>query len=313
MKQTKSLIILLLAVALVVALTLTACTPTQPTEPSDPEHTCRHLCSTCDKCTDKSCADPVCEDKCQGHGSTGGGDEHKCSKSCPKDGCGKCLDKTCQEEACKQKCPGHTQGGGETPEIPSGSVTVTLLGLGNTVTTNLETAFEWEHDGDYTRTMSPAEASVFYLPYARYTQMGKVMYVYKDGFKLTGWECSAHPGVTHNPGENHPLTQDTTFTAVFVLDLGSTDFDGDFTATQPIDISYWADAIIVRAVIDYRTLTLYDEKGDSVYVITLDIDGNTAFGENGASFTVTLTLDGDTLTISIKRLNSTTVGTFVRQ
>lgn len=33
------------------------------------EHVCGHVCSTCHKCTDKTCADPVCTEKCTGHGS----------------------------------------------------------------------------------------------------------------------------------------------------------------------------------------------------------------------------------------------------
>ncbi len=30
-------------------------------------HVCKHVCETCGKCTDNTCTDPVCADKCQGH------------------------------------------------------------------------------------------------------------------------------------------------------------------------------------------------------------------------------------------------------
>ena len=33
-------------------------------------HTCQHVCTTCNKCTD-TCQDPVCQDKCQGHNQGG--------------------------------------------------------------------------------------------------------------------------------------------------------------------------------------------------------------------------------------------------
>ena len=37
------------------------------TTPPTPTHTCEHVCPTCGKCTDMTCADPACADKCQGH------------------------------------------------------------------------------------------------------------------------------------------------------------------------------------------------------------------------------------------------------
>lgn len=41
-----------------------------------PEHVCKHKCTEpdCGLCTDKSCNNPVCADKCPGHGGSGGGD-----------------------------------------------------------------------------------------------------------------------------------------------------------------------------------------------------------------------------------------------
>ncbi len=35
--------------------------------PQPETHTCKHVCPTCGKCTDSTCTDPVCKDKCQGH------------------------------------------------------------------------------------------------------------------------------------------------------------------------------------------------------------------------------------------------------
>lgn len=105
MKKSTRILTILVAMLLVASLALTAC-DLLPADPTDPEHSCRHLCSTCDKCTDKSCADPVCEQKCQGHGSTGGGgDEHECESKCQT--CDGCLNSDCKEDACKAKCEGH--------------------------------------------------------------------------------------------------------------------------------------------------------------------------------------------------------------
>ena len=33
-------------------------------------HVCGHVCETCGKCTDATCTDPVCAEKCPGHGTT---------------------------------------------------------------------------------------------------------------------------------------------------------------------------------------------------------------------------------------------------
>ena len=30
-------------------------------------HECKHLCATCDKCTDENCEDEACAEKCEGH------------------------------------------------------------------------------------------------------------------------------------------------------------------------------------------------------------------------------------------------------
>ncbi len=37
--------------------------------PQPETHTCKHVCPTCGKCTDATCQDPVCADKCPGHGT----------------------------------------------------------------------------------------------------------------------------------------------------------------------------------------------------------------------------------------------------
>lgn len=40
-------------------------TPEQATTPE--EHVCESVCPLCGKCTDETCTDPVCADKCEGH------------------------------------------------------------------------------------------------------------------------------------------------------------------------------------------------------------------------------------------------------
>lgn len=62
------------------------------------EHECRHVCPECQKCTDITCKDPVCADKCKGH------TKHVCEHVCPV--CGKCLDQTCKNPVCSDKCDG---------------------------------------------------------------------------------------------------------------------------------------------------------------------------------------------------------------
>ncbi len=64
-----------------------------------PAHTCESKCPTCGKCLDSTCTYPACADKCPGHAA------HACESKCPV--CGKCLDKTCTDPACRDKCPGH--------------------------------------------------------------------------------------------------------------------------------------------------------------------------------------------------------------
>ena len=96
-------------IAVILALTVTlgcfaACTPT------DPEHTCQSKCITCGKCTDLTCDEAACADKCQGHSQTP--PAHSCESVCPE--CGKCLDSACTEAACADKCGGHV----DLPEIP---------------------------------------------------------------------------------------------------------------------------------------------------------------------------------------------------
>lgn len=66
-------------------------------DPFNGSHTCESVCPICNKCTDQSCQDPACQDKCQGHGQ-----EHVCESVCPV--CNKCTDQSCQEPACQDKC-----------------------------------------------------------------------------------------------------------------------------------------------------------------------------------------------------------------
>lgn len=193
----------------------------------------------------------------------------------------------------------------------AGNVTVTLNGLDvSGVNHNLE-RFEWNGT---TREMGPAEASRFYLPYG--TLMSTHLSCERSGFVLTGWTCSVHEGVTHAPGSNHPITEDTTFTAQWKLDVGTTTFEGTYTATTALDISAWSgdsDEVFVRAVVAGSKVTLYGADGYSKASNTLTFTGNTATGTLG-TYQLTLTLDGDTLTISVRRGNGEPqIGVFVLQ
>ena len=91
----------------------------KPTPPPPDEHVCGHVCPVegCGKCLDATCTDPVCADKCPGHGTPTPPppDEHVCGHVCPEDGCGKCLDATCTDPVCADKCEGH---GTPTPPPP---------------------------------------------------------------------------------------------------------------------------------------------------------------------------------------------------
>ncbi len=75
--------------------------PASGQEPTPP-HTCQSICETCGKCTDTTCAETVCADKCQGHEPA---PVHTCESLCPT--CGLCLDNTCAETVCADKCQGH--------------------------------------------------------------------------------------------------------------------------------------------------------------------------------------------------------------
>ena len=88
MKKTKIIIALLLVMMMVTSVVLTACQ--QP-------HVCTNVCPTCGKCTNESCTEEVCAEKCEGH--TAG---HTCESKCAT--CGGCLDFACTDPACATKC-----------------------------------------------------------------------------------------------------------------------------------------------------------------------------------------------------------------
>lgn len=91
--RTKLWLLTLLVVVLVSAIALTACNT----------HECKHVCPECGKCTDETCYDPVCSDKCSGHSTPEPG--HQCQHVCHE--CGKCTDTTCIDSECGDKCEGH--------------------------------------------------------------------------------------------------------------------------------------------------------------------------------------------------------------
>ncbi|MBR1954495.1 MAG: hypothetical protein IKC58_00040 [Clostridia bacterium] len=88
MKKTKLIIAVLLAVMMVTSVVLTACQ--QP-------HVCTNVCPICGKCTNESCTEEACAEKCEGHSAA-----HTCESKCPT--CGGCLDFACTDPACATKC-----------------------------------------------------------------------------------------------------------------------------------------------------------------------------------------------------------------
>ncbi len=80
-----------------------------PINGDETPHTCQSVCVTCGKCTNATCAETICAEKCEGHQQT----THNCSSVCPI--CQKCTNTACAETACAEKCAGHNQQGGDTP------------------------------------------------------------------------------------------------------------------------------------------------------------------------------------------------------
>lgn len=194
--------------------------------------------------------------------------------------------------------------------------TVTLTGLGGGKITGVECNLAnigWQGSlaTGFTHEYSPS--SKFYLP-SETAQWSSMPHVARGGFVLQGWQCSEHEGVVHQPGSEHVLTQDVTFTAVWQRDTGTSTFDGSYDATIALDLTQWSQDVYVRAVISGRTLTLYTVSNETYVVQNLTISGNTATGST-AFHNFTITLQGDTLTISVKRGGLATVleGTFVRE
>ena len=191
------------------------------------------------------------------------------------------------------------------------NILVTLTGLNvSGVYSNLEIN-HWEGSCAEGYTQQFTSSYNFYLPNES-SQFISVAYVAREGFVLVGWKCSIHNEI-HAPGSKHALTEDVTFEAQWKLDVGVTDFEGSYTATTPLDLSDWKLGPYVRATVSGRTLTLYDEDGDAK-VVQLSVSGNTATGEQGL-WKYTLTLDGDTLTISVTRgsVGSPIVGVFTKR
>ena len=191
--------------------------------------------------------------------------------------------------------------------------TVTLVGLGGGNITGVETnlgTLGWQGSNAEGFTQDYTPSSKFYLP-GETAQWNGMVHVSRSGFILLGWQCSEH-GVMHEPGFEHMLTQDVTFTAVWQRDDGTSPLDGTYNATVAIDLSDWGFGVIVRAEIANRKLTLYDVSGEDTKVFNLSTGTTTVTGTDGSLWSCTLTLEGDTLTITIKAALKTIVGTFVR-
>ena len=95
----KKLWYLLTVFIMAFGLCLAACDTSAPTPTP---HECESECPTCGLCTDATCEEDACEEKCQGHTPA----PHECESECPT--CGLCTDATCEEDACEEKCQGHT-------------------------------------------------------------------------------------------------------------------------------------------------------------------------------------------------------------
>lgn len=98
MRKNKIVVLLLLTAILALSFAFAACTI-----PAPATHTCGNVCETCKKCTDATCTNAACKDKCPGHGDASG---HVCGHKCSV--CGGCLDADCNEEACWDKCGAAT-------------------------------------------------------------------------------------------------------------------------------------------------------------------------------------------------------------
>lgn len=90
----KSIWISILSVLCITMIVLAGCVQPEP-------HTCQNVCTICEKCTNSTCAESVCVNKCTGHTPT-----HSCESVCQT--CNKCMDETCAEAVCAEKCQGHT-------------------------------------------------------------------------------------------------------------------------------------------------------------------------------------------------------------
>lgn len=96
-KSVKILIAVLSVIMTCIVFVAVGCKKDDPTN----EHVCESVCSECGKCTNPSCKEDACKEKCQGHE-----EKHKCSSKCSV--CGKCLNYDCEDEACKDKCGTET-------------------------------------------------------------------------------------------------------------------------------------------------------------------------------------------------------------
>ena len=96
----KTRLIKILVLALAMVMVLTSCDAILGIFGGTPAHECESACEVCGKCTDESCTEDACADKCEGHKPA-----HTCESVCPD--CGKCTDANCTEDACAAKCEGH--------------------------------------------------------------------------------------------------------------------------------------------------------------------------------------------------------------
>ncbi|MCM1534227.1 MAG: InlB B-repeat-containing protein, partial [Corallococcus sp.] len=146
------------------------------------------------------------------------------------------------------------------------------------------------------------EVSKFTLPLGSSGTMG-FAWVKRSGFTLTGWLCSADNQV-YAPGTQLAITQNTTFTAQWSSNLQATDFEGTWESEEGL--------VVEDASLEIKNFAV---KGNTV---TGDLSGELTVNGNEATLTVgginefKFTVDGNILTVTLKRLSATYTGTFTK-
>ncbi len=197
MKKSRIIVALVLALLMVASVVLAACD----------QHVCESVCETCGKCTNTTCTDPACLDKCQGHTQT---PTHTCESKCPD--CGGCLDASCTEAACATKCSCPVLGYKEGTEL---RVSIAHDKTENSITF-IDALMEDQADGS--KGLKLADGHVYRTGdlkpvWAEVERRLKVTFnnVYKEGNvqnSYTGWQTAAFQGVDVLLGNASQIVED---------------------------------------------------------------------------------------------------------